>query len=183
MSPAMTRRLLLALASAALVALPAHGLVGVVQLSRSDTVFLGRAAQNGHAEVEASKLALQKAGSDGVKAFAQRMLDEHTKAGTELRELAAAKGFKVSAEPTVAHKAKLKLLSSLDGARFDARYLLSIAVQAHEERIELFRKAAGAADDPDVKALAVKALPILEQQLQLARELKAATERARIASQ
>lgn len=149
------------------------------KVSRADAAFLKQAAQNGHAEVEGSKLALSKGTHPQVKAFAQMMVDDHTKAGNALNALAASKGVDVPGDPSLAQKAKLKILSARDGAGFDHHYAESIGVAAHEDTIKLFKKAAAEADDADIKAFATKTLPTLEHHLQSARELEAATAKAK----
>lgn len=148
------------------------------KLARADVAFLKQAAQNGHAEVESSKLAVTKASNTQVKGFAQQMVDDHTKANEELAALAASKGVDVPKEPSVAQKAKMKMLSSADGANFDKRYADAMGVAAHQDTVKLFQKAAASATDPDVKAFAAKSLPTLQHHLQMAQELKATTAKA-----
>jgi putative membrane protein len=148
---------------------------GAAKLARADVAFLKQAAQNGHAEVESSKLALTKASNTQVKGFAQQMVDDHTKAGQELAALASSKGVAVPSEPSVAQKAKIKMLSGAEGASFDKRYADSMGVAAHQDTIKLFQKASTGAADPDVKAYAAKTLPTLQHHLQMAKELKTVT--------
>ena len=141
-------------------------------LSRDDSGFLSQAAQNGHAEVEASKLAMEKATDPKVKDFAKRMIDDHTKANQELEALASSKGVELPSGPSLMQKGKSKLiLSTADGADFDRRYAESMGVEAHEDTIELFQKAAGSAKDADVKAFAEKTLPKLQEHLKMAEEM------------
>lgn len=147
------------------------------KLNRSDESFLRQAAENGHAELEGSKLALKNAADPKVKAFAQQMVDEHTKAGNALKSLADAKGVKVPDEPSLAQKASLKVLASHEGAKFDKNYAESIGVKAHEDTVKLFKKAAADAKDADVKAFATKTLPTLEHHLQMAKDLQVTTEK------
>lgn len=148
------------------------------RLPNADNDFLEQAAQNSHAEIEASRLALTKTTNSEVKAFAQKMIDAHGKTNQELAALAAAKGVEVPAEASLVQKAKLKLLSVTDGNNFDRRYAESIGVEAHEDTIKLFEKAAARAADPEVKALATRTLPELRQHLAMAQALKAATVKA-----
>ena len=144
------------------------------RLAREDTAFLRQAAENGHAEVEGSKLADRKATNDKVKAFAKQMIDDHMKADSELKALASSKGVQVPSEPSTAQKARLKRLEAADGSQFDQRFADELGVKAHEDTVKLFQKAAKDAKDPDVKAWASKTLPTLEQHLVQARELKTA---------
>ena len=144
------------------------------RLARQDEAFLKQAAENGHADVEGSKLAERKATNDKVKAFAKQMIDDHTKAGSELNALASSKGVQVPSEPSTAQKGRLKKLEAADGSQFDQRFADDLGVKAHEDTVKLFQKAAKDAKDADVKAWASKTLPTLEQHLQQARELKTA---------
>ena len=137
----------------------------------ADVAFMKQAAENGHAEVESSRMALQKSPDPQVKRFAQTMVDDHQKAGAELKQLASSKGVEVPAEPSLIQRAKLKLLSASDGAEFSRNYMESMGVEAHKETIELFQKAATGAQDPDVKAFATKTLPTLKKHLSMAQEL------------
>jgi putative membrane protein len=176
-----TSRLLALIAVAAFV-MPAQAQPDAARPARADANFLEQAAQNGLAEVQASRLALEKATQAEVKAFAQKMVDDHTKSNAELSSLAAAKRVKVPTEPSLMQRAKLRLLGTADGANFDARYVEQMGIEAHEDTIELFRKAAADAQDADVKAFASKTLPTLEHHLQMARQLKPMVERAKTAS-
>lgn len=139
--------------------------------AHADASFMNDAAHAGHFEVEGAKLALQKAHSDAVKSFAQRMIDDHTAAAQQLETLSAAKNHKLPDGPSLLQKGKLKLLSTHDGAKFDQSYIDSLGPKAHRETIELFEKGATKAHDPDVKAWAERTLPTLREHLTLAEQL------------
>lgn len=161
---------------AALVA--ASGLAGVATaagVSHADRTFIEMAAQAGRMEVEASQLAQTKASSAEVKSFASTMIDDHGKAGTELDQLAASKGVKVPSEPSIAQRAKLKLLGLSSGASFDKHYASEIGVSAHKDAVALFEQEASAGSDPEVKAYAAKTLPTLKHHLEMATSLQLAT--------
>nr|WP_186449127.1 DUF4142 domain-containing protein [Cupriavidus gilardii] len=141
------------------------------QLERADRSFLENAAQGGHAEVEGSRLAQQKSNNADVKAFAERMITDHTKVNEELAKLASDKGYTPPKEPSVMQKGELKALSVLDGERFDKMYASRIGVAAHENTVKMFKEAAQNAKDPEIKAFASRHVPDLEKHLQMAREL------------
>lgn len=161
-----------AVASAALLL---AGGAFAADLAHADKAFFKDAAHAGHAEVKASEYALAKAADPAVKTFAQQMIDDHKKVGQELEALAAAKGVKLPDGPSIVQNAKIKVLSGASGASFDRKYAENIGVEAHEDAVKLFRKAAADAQDADVKAFAAKTLPSLEHHLQMARDLAAAT--------
>ncbi len=145
--------------------------------ARSDADFMKQAAQNGAAEIEASQLALQKARNPEVKAFAEKMVADHTKTSEELKQLAASKNVKLPEGPSMKQKAELKMVSAGDDAKFDERYAKAFGVKAHQETIKLFQEAAAKATDADVKAFAQKTLPALNHHLEMARALEGATAR------
>lgn len=140
-------------------------------LAGADKAFLEQAAEDGLTEIEGSRLALNKVTDPSVKRFAQRLVDEHTRMADDLRALARQKGVKLPQRPSLLQRGKLKLLSTADGDHFTHRYLEHIGVDAHEDTLERFEKAADSAKDPEVKAFAAHALPALRQHLDEARRL------------
>lgn len=162
-----------------ITAVSAAGLVMVVQharaaeLPRQDKAFLEHAAEAGNAEVEASKLALQKTANPDVKTFATLMIDEHTTVGDRLKQLATTKKVKVPDRPSMTQRAKIAVLGKLDGTTFDEQYASTIGVAAHKDAVDLFKKGANESKDPEVKDFAAKTLPNLEHHLEMANALKA----------
>jgi putative membrane protein len=148
----------------------------------ADANFMKNAAEAGNAEVESSKLAVDKSSSADVKAFAQQMVDDHTKAGDELKALAQQKGVKVSDKPSIAQTAKIELLKPTSGASFDRHYASTFGVTAHQDTVALFRKEAQNGKDADVKAWATKTLPTLEHHLTMGQDLKSKTAAEKSAS-
>jgi putative membrane protein len=168
----------LTLLSAATLALAASfgAQAQTAKLSHQDTSFMKDAAEAGNAEVSGSQVALSQSGSSDVKTFAQMMVDDHTKAGTELKGLADQKGVKISDTPSVTKKTEIKLLSERKGSSFDQHYADSIGVKAHEDTVKLFQKEVDKGTDPDVKAWAQKTLPALQHHLEMAQQLKTKTD-------
>lgn len=143
------------------------------KLPERDQEFLEQAAQNGHAEVSASRLALTKARNPQVREFAQRMIDDHQRVDGELTKLAASKEYTPPKEPSMLQKGKEMLIANLGDDSFDKRYITQMGVQAHEETIRLFEEASREARDPEVKSFAAKHLPALRDHLKTARSLQA----------
>jgi putative membrane protein len=139
-----------------------------------DASFMKDTAEDGLAEVEAGKLAQQKSQNDQVKALANQLIEDHTKANDELKSLAESKGVKLPTSPSVMEKAKLKMLGTHDGAKFDKDFG-EWAVKSHEKDISAFQKEAKDGKDADVKAWAEKTLPTLQHHLDMARDLEKTT--------
>jgi putative membrane protein len=140
--------------------------------------FVDNAAAGGIAEVETSKLALEKSGSADIKSFANMMITDHSKANDELAAIAKKHDIEVPDSTTLVKQAKEKILDLRDES-FDAAYANN-QVKAHEETIELFKKEAGTVTDDrvkgatELKGFAQKMLPALEKHLEMAKKLQAA---------
>ena len=59
-------------------------------------MFLRKAAEGGFAEVKLGQLAAQKGSSDDVKAFGQKMVDDHAKLNNEMAQLADSMGVMIA---------------------------------------------------------------------------------------
>lgn len=123
--------------------------------------FVEMAASGGLFEVQSSELALERSTSDDVKAFAQMMITDHTKANEELAALATAKTLTVPAEIAGPPAEHMAAVTAAEGDTFDAVYM-EHQVQAHAETIELFQAQAASSNDADLAAFAEKTLPTLQ---------------------
>jgi putative membrane protein len=157
---------------------PPRTTVGNAKLNSKEIDFIKQVAEDSHAEVEASRLALEKGFSMEVKNFAQQMATAHGQTGQELAMLAANKGVKISEKPSLLQQGKLKLLSARDGQNFDLQYAEGMGVEAHQEAVRMFQKAMGESQDPDVKAFISKTLPTLQHHLAMAQQLNSSVRTA-----
>jgi putative membrane protein len=129
-----------------------------------DKKFVRDAAEGGLAEVELGKLATEKASSEEVKKFGQRMQDDHSKANDELKQLASSKGISLPEELSAKDKALKDRLSNLSGAQFDKVYMNNM-VADHKKDVAEFAKESKSGNDSDVKQFAAKTLPTLKDHL------------------
>jgi len=132
-----------------------------------DETFVSKVASAGMAEVELGKIAVEKASNPEVKKFAQRMVDDHSKANDELKTLAANKHMTLPDGPGPQLKAMQDRLSNASGAAFDRAYM-QMMIADHRQALNDFRLAAKAAKDADVKGWAAKTLPTIEEHVKLA---------------
>ncbi len=133
--------------------------------------FVDEAAQGGITEVAIGKLALEKSASADVKAFAQHMVTDHTKANEELVALAKKLDIEVPDDADLTDKAKKAILEIREES-FDKSYANN-QVAAHEKTVELFEKEAASSDNAELKAFATKTLPTLKAHLEKAKALQA----------
>jgi putative membrane protein len=152
---------------------PAGTSAPATKLSRGDRKFMTEAAQGGMAEVQLGQLAAQKAQSDQVKQFGQKMVDDHTKANDQLKQIAASKGVTLPTDLDSKSKREMDRLSKLSGAEFDREYMKHM-VSDHKKDVSDFKKEAKSAKDADLKGFASSTTPTLEQHLQLAESTDAA---------
>ena len=129
-----------------------------------DSAFAMKAGQANFAEIELGKLALQKAMRDEVKQFAQRMVDDHSKALDELKSAAGSKNITLPTQLDAEHKKLSDRLSKLSGAAFDREYMQAM-VDGHKKVAADVRKESQTGSDADLKAWAAKTLPTVEEHL------------------
>lgn len=139
-------------------------------LSGDDRSFMTEAATGGMAEVELGRLAAEKGQSADVKKFGQRMVDDHSKANDELKQLATKKGVTLPTDLTGEQKSEKEKLSKLSGAAFDKEYM-SAMVEDHDKDVKAFQDKSKDAKDADLKAFVTKTLPTLEEHQKMAKEI------------
>jgi putative membrane protein len=140
-----------------------------MHMKSADHKFAMEASQGGMAEVELGQLALKNADNQKVKDFGQKMVDDHSKAGDELKQLAMKDNITLPSAVSSKDQALITRLSSLHGAAFDKAYI-SAMVKDHETDIAEFEKEASHGQDSDLKEFASKTLPTLKSHLEMAKE-------------
>ena len=156
-----------ALMIAALMLAGAASAVQSGALAKGDRTFIEKAATGGVAEIELGNLAQQKAQNQQVKDFAARMVQDHSKANDELKNIASAKGVAAPAEMDKSALKEKEKLEKLSGAKFDREYM-SHMVKDHKKDVKEFANEAKNAKDGDVKNFAAATLPTLQEHLKLA---------------
>ncbi len=122
-------------------------------------------------EVELGQIAIEKAGSEEVKQFGQKMVMDHSKANEELMSIISKNNIdKPKAEMMEDHKKMVTKLSNLYGAEFDRAYMKAI-VEDHTKDIEEFEKASQNYENEAVRLWASDTLPTLKRHLELAKQI------------
>ena len=135
-----------------------------------DEQFLNMAACAQKAEVALGQMAMERAESEKVKQFAQRMVDDHTKAGQEVHKLAEALGIALSNEPAIEQQKTQDTLSKLGGQEFDRAYVAH-EVKDHQKTIAAFKKQSRTLKQSPVKQWAAGAIPVLKEHLIIAKSV------------
>src|SRR4051812_11651975 len=139
-------------------------------LNADDRAFLEKAAVGGKAEVELGQLAQQKAQSEDVKQFAQRMVADHSQANSDLLSMGDKMNLTLPTALDDKTQKEKNRLSKLNGAKFDKEYM-HLMIDDHQKDVDEFQKESQNAINSDVKSFASKTLPTLQQHLDLAKSI------------
>lgn len=121
-------------------------------------------------EIELSRLAQQKAQDPQLKQFAQQMIQDHTQAQQQVRQVAEQKDLKFNDRLQPAHQAKLDELKKMEGADFDRAFSICQAGH-HVEAVLMHQYLANEYQDPQVQQMARQLLPQLQQHQQHAMQM------------
>ena len=122
-------------------------------------------------EIQSSQVALQVSQNPEVRAFANTMIQHHTMTSNEMMAAARAAGMTPPTPMLDSRKqAMLAQLQSTPANRFDATYL-NMQVTAHQEALSLHSAYAARGDVPALRAVAARAVPIVQGHLNQATQL------------
>lgn len=141
--------------------------------AKEDARLMSELARTNIAEIEIGKIAVEKSQREDTRRFAQQMIDDHSKAMTELQSLASDKGVKLPADPDTAHRKLARTMKDMDGQQFEAQYRIHAGVADHQNTLKLLQKIQKEGNDPQFKAMAEQMQPVVQQHLEMARSLKA----------
>jgi putative membrane protein len=139
-------------------------------LNASDVTFLKHEAAAGMAAVKTAELGVKKAERPEVKAFAEKLSQDHAKANARLKALAATKGVDLSNVIDPDDAETFQELEKFRGAEFDKQFLSQL-VSGHKKCVSSFETASTDARDGEVRAFAGETLPGLKAHLEQARKL------------
>jgi len=135
--------------------------------SHSTKAFVMNAVIANRYEIEAARIALARSRSEPVRQLAQRMIDDHTRVGDQMRRAVEA-GGQAQAMPDALDDRRKGMIDNLRTApedEFDRRYLQQQDA-AHREAITLFEGYGKNGDDPRLKRLAEETAPALKAHLE-----------------
>jgi putative membrane protein len=154
---------------------PAPGALGpdsnlANQQAMADQSFVRKALEGGVAEVQLGQLAQQKSQSDDVKQFGQKMVEDHTQLGDQMKPIAQQLGVKEPKGPSKKDKQLMAKLEGLSGPQFDEAYIQAM-VKDHKQDLKEFKDEAQAAQNPNVKQVAQQGAGVISQHLQMIQQI------------
>ena len=136
----------------------------------ADQKFAADAAKDSMAEIELGKLALDKSKDARVREFAERMIQDHSKANRQLESIAGSWGIFLPSEAGETLQEPMKKLSGLSGKNFDRAYAQAM-VKDHEKAVKLFEQCERQCANQEVREFAKQTLPVLREHLTMARQM------------
>jgi putative membrane protein len=145
-----------------------------VSTELNTTMVLSQIHKSNLMQIELAKMAQEKGSINGVRAYANQLVEDHTSLDQMVISMSQKSGNRAavrrSAHETAQEKTLEKKLKSANGAKFDKLFLQQ-ASSDHERLIRKLQQDREDASDDDLEALIDKTIPILEQHKELARIL------------
>jgi len=143
------------------------------EMTRKAQEFADKAAQANMAEIQTAEMAIERATNPDVKAFAQMIVDDHTKAKDALAS--AITTASLAPAPTVLddfHMRRINDINEDDGDEdFDSDFI-NMQIDMHEDAIDLFQDYAEGGETEALKSFASQTLPTLQAHKTKAEQLR-----------
>jgi putative membrane protein len=156
-----------------LIAISATTQLSADEAAPSTADFVKEAAISDMFEIQSSELAEQKSTDEATKAFASRMITDHTKTTEQLKSLVQSANLGVTPPEALdsTHQKLLDKLKSESGSSFAKTYHES-QVAGHKKAVSLFERYGKGGENAQLKSWAETTLPILKQHLEMAEKLE-----------
>jgi putative membrane protein len=168
-------------ATAATVVAWAQGDPGSAAQASPPEVVLSTMHQMNQLEMNLGQLAEQKGASEDVRAFGERLYRDHRFGDRKVTGVAAAQDLQLLPPPQLpaapklqSMKQKAQQLQGMGGPSFDGMFL-QMMVQSHEMATSMLADALDRLPSGPTRQLVSRLLPVLQQHLELARELQGET--------
>ena len=138
------------------------------QISSQDRAWLEHMAQGSAAEIKLGALAQEKGESASVRQLGARLEKDHRKFLDDAKPVARNLSVTLKEQPTEQQKMTAERLQKLPKSSFDADFAKG-QVEDHQHDIQL-TKAATRSDNPEVRSLAEKTLPVLQEHEKMAKD-------------
>jgi putative membrane protein len=150
----------------------ASATVAPEQLTAAERSFMTNVATRAMYEVEVSRLAVERATSPKVRAYAQTLLAHRQQVNSDLGALMRVKGVQRPAGLPADKSTKLHRLSALrPSPNFDEGFVRVVGVEDQAASIAMFERARRDSRDRDLRAWIERTLPVLRGDLAAARNL------------
>jgi len=132
-----------------------------------DTMFMNNVAKGNNGEVMAGQLASTKGNDSLVRSFGQFMVTEHSKAQTDLQNVASNIHYNLPSGTAPEDSALMVQLNSLSGKAFDSVYI-NAQVKDHQKTQAIFQNEIANGRETNVKSYANTYLSHIQMHLSMA---------------
>ena len=147
------------------------GINSLTGTSPTTADFVKEAAIGDMFEIQSSKLAEEKSNGK-TKAFAEKMVSDHTKVSAELKKLVADGTVKAELPTALdsSHQSMIDKLKGLKGNDFDKQYH-SDQDSAHKDAVSLYDRYSKGGENAKLKSWTATTLPTLQEHYKMAQDL------------
>jgi putative membrane protein len=123
-------------------------------------------------EIEAGKIAQQRAQSADIKDFGRMMIDDHTQLSSKLQQAVQAGNVQTPVPKTldVRHNQALDKLRNTSSSEFDQTYFQS-QIAGHREMLALNQTYSQTGDNAALKQFSTQAIPVIQKHLSTLQQL------------
>jgi putative membrane protein len=136
-----------------------------------DKKFLAMAAQGDQNEIALSKVAEEKATDPDVKAFAEKMVKEHTEMTDSMKPFAEQWGLTPPMGPDADHQKEIDKLNGMSGKDFDKEYIDQMMTD-HTKALSAFTTEAKDTKDMEFRTAVLKGKTMVAAHKNMAYSLK-----------
>jgi putative membrane protein len=133
-------------------------------LSEADKMFVAKVSQGGMFEVEASKVANEKASEQDVIDTSVTEVHDHQLVGDKLKTIAGTLGLPFPSELNAEFQARLAKLKALSGKAFDVAYIKEMDA-IHDVDVAAFGEESKSGANPALKAFAAETVLIVRRHI------------------
>lgn len=148
----------------------------ITRKQKQDAAFMVNATADGILAQQLATVALQRAATPSVRNLAQNLLNQHIKINGDLKELAGRKGITLPEALGDERQETYKNIEALTGTAFDKKYS-AVMVEGLKKSVDSYQDLSQNAHDGDIRGLAAKYLPLLQQQAAQARQVQEEVEK------
>ncbi|HEY1382233.1 MAG TPA: DUF4142 domain-containing protein [Dongiaceae bacterium] len=142
----------------------------VSRMAPTDASFSADALASSAVEIELARIAIVRAQSPDVRAFARQMLTDHRDLAIRLDDFALMRGYVIPWQVPSEDANAIERLRTIDTASFDRAYMDQM-VTSHQAAVARFESQA--ASGRETASIANEALPTVRHHLEMARDLQA----------
>lgn len=141
------------------------------QPAQSDQEFAKRAMAVNEGEVQLGRLATERASTPEVKAMGAKMVENHTRLGQQLGDIATKLGVSGKAEPSAEQRDVLAHLRALPANEFDSAFKRAVD-EGHVNELAMHRDGLGHTRDPQLRSFSQGRVDALQKSMGMAAPAK-----------